>query len=804
MNLKNITLEMSLKPFFSPDESNCRMICEKLFMQWRPLIKHAETVSIMLWVGDGSEILEYRGNLNDKFEWGRYIGCINRQPSAEILQKDPECLAVHSKAQLFMENPPEFDYQFLKNLVRIIKETSREVIGLEARVGETFDPGPEFARSPFRYERHPEICEASFGGEKKDVISSASILKQDNYRYAGFPEGIPEGLPFGSFLGRQTKCFFNDLGFDFLWLSNGFGFGNNPWSYNGTLFDLKNYYPEKADSVKAQNMEFWKSFREECDYPIMVRGTNVSTGIDLASDGVPLKQIYESEYLDVPPVNSPWAAINKDVGIELAGWMSHIAELPGDNFSFRFYPLDPWWPSQPWMWRYNREPYDIFLPLAMSRLNGQGAVESPSNIYLLTIDNHFGDLPDQIPNEITPHLLEAVNHAPDEVAPLVWVYPFDEYHDWISPEAGRISEVMFGDMFVKNAINSGLPLNTVISTGNFSAIQNKNPDCLKGRILISPVPDAESDWEKQLLKHVEQGGDVLIYGSLRYASTTLKDLLGIKIEEAIDSIMTLKFNDNISLIEEVFPKVPRIKHDSLLSGGGIEETGGHCKLTEVFSDEKIRTYIAEASHGKGKLVWLRGTVGHVHENNYQESEWFQAERLFPAILNRFGWVFDWQRRNIEIKEPVITVSRNRNAFYFSGMNHNTLIDHKLRFPFGAPLFIDSDLKLDDGLAVYNLPASWHKECRLFVKQSGDSPLITCHERSTRLHGITRWITITGLKNAVLAIFPERGKEESLKVLLNPESPFVNGDYIETELLNDNGWTYFRTTQPVSDTVLIYW
>ena len=402
MDLKNITLEMSLKPFFNQEESNCRMVCEKLFMQWRPLIKHADTVSIMLWVGDGSEILDYRGYLDDKFEWGRYIGCANREPSDEYLKKDPECLEVHSKSRFYRENPPEFDYRFLKDLVRIIKQVGQAVSGVNVLVGETFDPGPEFAKSPFRYERHPEICQASFGHGKKDVISSGSTLKQDNYHYAGFPEGIPEGTPFGSFLGRQTTCFFNDLGFDFLWLSNGFGFGNTPWSYNGTLFDLKNYYPEKADSVREPNMVFWKSFRAECDYSVKVRGTNVSTGVDLASDGVPLKEIYEGGYLDVPPVNSPWAALNKDVGIELAGWMSHIAELPGSSFPFRFYTLDPWWPSKPWLLRYNREPYDIFLPLAVSRVNKEGNVENPSEISFLSVDTELGEMPEQVPNEVIP------------------------------------------------------------------------------------------------------------------------------------------------------------------------------------------------------------------------------------------------------------------------------------------------------------------------------------------------------------------------------------------------------------------
>ena len=46
--LKNITLEMSLKPFASNASQDIRTTCLTFFEQWRSLLNHAETVSVLL------------------------------------------------------------------------------------------------------------------------------------------------------------------------------------------------------------------------------------------------------------------------------------------------------------------------------------------------------------------------------------------------------------------------------------------------------------------------------------------------------------------------------------------------------------------------------------------------------------------------------------------------------------------------------------------------------------------------------------------------------------------------------------
>ncbi|MDD5596392.1 MAG: hypothetical protein PHV82_00520 [Victivallaceae bacterium] len=813
MKLENITLEMSLKPFWNPERENCKKICVEMFRQWGPLCRHSDKVSVMLWIGDGSEILEYRGKPEDKFDWGRYLGCINREPTEERLKLDPKCLQLHTKGRLYREDAPDFDYAFLKELIEIIKSVGYKYLKKDILVGATFDPGPEFAKSSFKYERHPEACSASFGGGRNDVVSCSAVLKKDSFAYAAFPAGIQDGTPFGLFFGRQAKAFLDDLDFDFIWFSNGFGFGISPWNYKGALFDGEKYFPEKAIEAKNVMLEFWKLFKEECpDYPVYVRGTNMSAGIDIASDGIPLKEMYKGGYMAIPPVNSPWSALNMDFGLEFAGWMSHIAELPKESFCFRFYTHDPWWVNSPWLERYEREPSDIYLPMAGSRIRQDGKVQTASLINFLTVDNSWGEMPEQVPNEVIPHVMEAFRHAPDEAGPLVWIYPFDEYHEWIMPDNGRIDEVMFGDLFVRDVINRGLALNTVCSVGNY--IENKERDqlFLKGRVLISPIPDADSIWEKYLLRHVEQGGGVLLYGPLRHTGKAIRDLLEVDFDKPLGGKMTIELNEDLkSLVENFAPKW-NFEHDPVISGGGIEETGGRNVLATACKNGQKRVYATEAKWGKGRIAWLRGSVSMFcmknppekiaeFRNLPKESETFYPERLFTALLDCFAWRTTFHREGERHREPLMTIHRNNNAFYFSGINHSLAVEVELASPFGAPIMAGLEQVLKKGSSFYRFPRTWHHECRIFAVQENES-IVSCRENNVRLRGVNWTFRLNGLDNAELKIFPFPGKFPS--VLLNPVSPYVNGEYVELEEIEENGWRFFKTTRKISGHIMIYW
>src|ERR1035438_2211683 len=297
---------------------------------------------------------------------------------------------------------------------------------------------------------------------------------------------------------------------------------------------------------------------------------NLSTGADLSSGASPVKDIYDGGFHMTAPPNSPWAAIDGDFGLEISGYLSHIAHLPpGDVFPFRFYTHDPWWLNSPWFDRYGREPHDIYLPLALARLDAQGKVTPPAFLEFLTIDNSYGEMPDECPNEVTPHILSAMDHFSDAPGVLTWVYPFEEFHEKVFGNAPRPSEVFFSDWFMRNAVNAGLPLNTVVSTTNFLVSQKTSPATYRDTVLLTPVPDSGSPLESALLQHLDAGGDVFLYGPATHASPKLLDLLHVNIASPLSGELEVRS----VLAGDAFrhgAAATRMLNRDAPSGGGID------------------------------------------------------------------------------------------------------------------------------------------------------------------------------------------------------------------------------------------
>ena len=502
---KCINLEISLKPFKQTDAAYISSVCKKVFTQWQALLKDRKDISIMLWTADGSEILDYAGRLEDEFEWCRFLGVANRPM---IKEDEHPSISSYARKQDYMENAPKMTYAILKRIVDTFKKEGKLAFpDSTIRVGATFDIGPEFAISDFKYNRHNEICSGE-QIEQLGFIDATARLNADNRYYASYPGGIPEGEPFGRFLGKQANCFLKDMGFDYFWLSNGLGYSANPWQKTGKIFDGKKYYPERLALTKERVFEFWKLFREGCpDIPLETRGTNNSVGIDFASDAVPLYDIYNADLNITAPPNSPWAALNDDYGLEMMGHMTRVAELPNEHFPFRYYLHDPWFINSPWYDRYDSTPCDIYLPMAISRIDGDGSVMTSNKLNILTVDNSYGDMPDACANEPIPHFLKAEKDMPDEPAPFVWIYPMREYTT--SCNAELLREMNIGDNFISSAINDGFPLCCVVSTDNFL---RHDRSVYQKCTLISPAPESEEILEK-LQDDANKGIGVIIYAT---------------------------------------------------------------------------------------------------------------------------------------------------------------------------------------------------------------------------------------------------------------------------------------------------
>ena len=783
----NITLESSLKPFKKNDRQYIKKVAEEMFTQWYSLLRHADTVSIMLWTADGSEILDYRGKLTQPLEWGRYMGNPNTD---RAVGTGPKELSLHERAYLYMENPPKFTYGNLKYIIQTLKETGKRITGKPIRVGATFDPGPEFAKSDFKYNRHTEILGENeiLGGNGNSFkfVSCYSILNADTVSYAGFPRGIPANTPFGIFFGRQSQHFLHDLGYDYIWFSNGFGFGVEGWSSTGAIFNGKGFEKEKLAGTRSKITNFWNLFRKECPlFRIETRGTNLSAGTDLARDGVDLKNIYSGGYNILPPPNSPWAALNGDFGLEMAGYMSRMAELPDDRYIFRYYTHDPWWVNSPWFDRYGSEPHDIYLPMSVARINRNGEVKLPTHLNILTIDNSYGDMPAEVPDEVTPHILKARYDAPTAPGPLVWVYPFDEYFNWAYTQPDWLPEIYYGDWFIRQAINNGLPLNTVISTASFQKVIEKKPTYFKESVLVSIVPQAGSPLEKQLISYVQNGGKLIIYGPADHAGKDFLAFLNLENDKALEGEFHITSNFLNDQLEQKYPD--SILHNSLFSGGGISTNinNKNDAYTKVMATMEQSGNIRDVVWVRKKPEWNGGTIAYVRGTNSSTftggqllepdnpEKWFTGPLLLRYVLKEFSLEYDIDKQDPSIKNPILTISRSNNGFFFSGYVPNTTVRQRFKFPQGAPILNGFETKLEKGFSTYSLPTAWHRECRIFVEQ--EDGIISCKEVYSGEREISRRLKITGLKNAKVRIYPEeKVTDKDLKVYLNSSYPWQTG------------------------------
>ncbi|PTY05056.1 hypothetical protein DB346_02275 [Verrucomicrobia bacterium LW23] len=844
---------MSLKPFWDNSPETRDAVCRELFAQWRPIARFAETVSVMLWIGDGSEILEYEGDADTAFEWGRHHGCVNAvghhamlgardsgRPDHDAIGldsklRDPEARGVHRRSYLYRPQPAVFTYAWLQQTVEVLKVIGREVTGKPVLVGATFDIGPEFAASRFKYEWHQEICGGGslFGGK---FIRCNARLHADKRRYAAFPDGIAEGTPFGTFLGAQCRRFLGDCGYDFLWLSNGFGFALEPWALTGALFDGNRFDTARAAETSRSILEFWRQFRAEVPAArLRTRGTNLCTGIDLGSDASPLREIYAEIAGVEPPVNSPWAALDGDLGLELAGWMSHMARTPVDKqglssgYRFRYYIHDPWWLNSPWLDRYQRQPYDIYLPLSVSRLLPNGTVQPPCDLSLLTVDDSHGCMPPSVPVEVTAHILHAREFAPDAPGPVVWVYPFDAYHDMTTGPAARPDIPFFGDWCVRGMIAHGVPVNTVADARDLPAILETA--ALSGSVLLAPaLKDATLP---HLLCFAERGGNVLLYGPLRDCPRLL-ELLHLVVHEDLEG-------DFRADCPAVGPDL--IRHHSLLSGGGWAETPapdtdaevpagaqvsyGHVTAyqqvawnpepMEVNAQSGRRRAVSawRRMPGGGLLAWVRGSQA-TAEYNPQAPGPVKGPRLEDPDPQRFipaGEIAGVTLGSLGLavqfppgiaKPPVVTIHRHRNSFVFSGYQRVNLEPHEKDIPIapaqgaafatescpalsislrpGAPVFAGQSNWVDGNRLIWSAtpgtagPPWWHHVVRAFVRQ-GMPGAVVCRILPPIQHGYTSRMLLSGLRGAEVRFFPEPGSEARLEILTQPKFPYFQGDFI---------------------------
>ena len=786
--LRNITLEISAKALVAhgPVEA-----ARTMFRQWRALVDRADQVSVLLWTADGSELLDWSGDFSDTFEWACWCGCANHLPQPDNPTPRQRRDTHRFPAKMFPEAEcAPRPYSWLRETVATIRAAARAELGREIRVGTTFDNGPEFAISDFKFRRHRE---AMLGGTlyPHSLLACYAMLHADVRRYAAFPDGIPEGLSVGAFLGAQYRAFAEDFGFDFLWLSNGMGFGREPWGITGSLFDKSAFHPERVAEASGAMRGFWRDFFDACPEAVVeTRGSNFSAGVEIATDAAPLVELYAEGRIE-PPVNSPWAALNFNTGLELAAWMSHVAELPKDRgFPFRFYTHDPWFLNSPWLDRYAREPWDIYAPLSIARIADDGSVQTPDSVSFLTVDDTCGRMPEDVPRDIAPHILHAFETAPDRPAPFVWLYPFAEYGAAVSPEgfascelhvpsfglascpdAQSLSRIFNEDFFLGEALQGGLPLNTVVSTRIWRNLSTLAPHPFPlpshlSPLFFLPVSALLSSENLAALDRWEaRGARFLVYGSLHGAPPSLLDRLGLALAEPLEGEFAVQAKSGDAVFGHVSGGTiaSRIRVTPAFDGGGL------CEVPASHSDSRDRPCVfATARQGavlrvlashRGAYAYVRsitpcdGVNPRRHRFDYAPpTQVFPVERLVRHVLGAaFGWSFLADLPTPATLPPRTNLSRHDNAFLFHVFSPDTTAALRVRTPYGAPLVTERETLLVEGAALWHPDKSWRVECRLFV-ESQTSGIVSVKTGAAQYPGYAGHLRVTGLENAILRFF----------------------------------------------------
>lgn len=626
-----------------------------------------------------------------------------------------------------------------------------EINGKNPGVIAIFDNGPEFCISDFKYRLHNEICGGSTAGSKRSVLCN-SILRGDHRRYAAYPDGIPDGLTLGRFLGEQFRLFAEEFGYDAVWLSNGMGFGRDTWGIKGFLFDGKEFHPGNIKYARETMLRFWEDFTSACPgIEILTRGSNLSAGVELASDGAPLSEIY-GKYKIAPPVNSPWAAINFNVGLELAAWMSHIAELPDERLPYRFYTHDPWFRNSPWLDRYGREPWDIYLPLAVGRIGADGKIDTPDSVSFLTVDDSFGRMPDCVPREVIPHILEAFENAPDAPGPFVWVYPFRRYCENIHG-ADPHPEIVFNeDLFLGEVIQAGFPLNTVVSLDNFEKLP---PDA----VAVMPV----SAYDRRADEFLKRGGRIIFYGALNHAPDALKKLLGLRCGEGITGRQPVTLHRRTDFFRHGDYAMEIFNHE-VFNGGALTEIADGAEVMAEAGGRVLASVNGNAAFLRSILPQGEETIPEWQEIVRQPPDVvFPVETLARTLAAAFGWRLEYSAADSGATLPRMTISRHRNMFFFSVFARDTSARIGIRTPLGVPIPDEMETEYTGSRAVWHPGKCWRHRCRVFADQAEDA-VFSMKIETAELFGLTDKFSVKGLLDASVRIFVPEDSLERLEIV----------------------------------------
>lgn len=782
-------LEFGPKSFHRKDDAYLTEFFTELFRTYRQFLKRCREVWLCCWLDDGTSLLVYDRDMGHEIAWARWQGFAHATKAADgSLPKPPVC---------YTDHPVTLTYGDMRRVIAIAKDCCNEVLGKSLHFILPFDPGSEFNESPFRYERHTEILLKS-PHSWIHCIDAIGRFHADTVPYAGYPDGIPEGTPFGEFLGRQAQACLTDLGADGIWFSNSFGFGRSPYASGGTgeFFDGEHFATSGNNAVRDAVLEFWTLFRRECpDIPVVCRGTDFPVGVNLVNHASAYREIYkDNRFGIVPPPNTPWPALTHNHGLALAGYLTQNAPFPGECLPLRFYTTDQWFCNNPWFDRWDRSPHDIYLNGAMCKLSPEGKICSFDSTHIMGVDGSWGESVSEVADEVVPHILRAAAFRPDALPPVLWVYPFDEYNDMVFGENVRMDEPYGGDLTIIGALNHALPLAGVVTTANYAAaLAAQGAAAMRACALVTPVPVAGSAWEAAMLRHLDEGGRLLCYGSLRHASDAWLRRLGMAAEAA-----------PLSGEFAVDAGAGKLFHDPVIGQGGLIETAAGARVLCTAKQGGERRVLAAVN---GTVAWVRGGTNVTLDGLLRrrmdarpETEWFSPESLFVTALSEIGWRIEKCDGLLPGAALEFLVHRCRGGFVFSGHSEDDGAAVRVAAPWGTPVPLARHVSIRDGMAELPVHTWFHDEVRVFVRQADG--VVGCHSQPVVAKNLLRRWCVTGLSDATVRFYTEPGMATVYYWTKSPEFGHPR-EPIAPVLRSDASGTYFELDH-VNDSLSIGW
>ena len=200
-------------------------------------------LTVVFCAGNGDHVLDWRGagGLDNTFDWARYNAYAWDPEAGETFEKTVRAhnanwlnrvreggersFNPYSAGPMMVLSEQQMDYRTLADIYTALRtEAARR--GIDLRLLEYLEPGPEFCRSEWKTGRHPEVAAAradAGGHEIPGLIDVTLPLNADPISYAGWKDGIPAGTLAGDFIARQTAAFVDDFQLDGVLLGNQFG-----------------------------------------------------------------------------------------------------------------------------------------------------------------------------------------------------------------------------------------------------------------------------------------------------------------------------------------------------------------------------------------------------------------------------------------------------------------------------------------------------------------------------------------------------------------------------------------------------